>query len=173
MTVLGVALAAVVVFFVAAGLVLLATANRLDRLHVRVDAGWAALDNALGRRAVVCRVIATTVLTGGCARELGTATERAECTDRGEREVVENDLTRVLGGIDRCAIPEGLAVELADAEQRVVIAQHVHNDAVRDTLTLRRRRMVCCFRLAGTAPLPGYFEIVEPVSESQRGTPAT
>ncbi|MGB3444922.1 MAG: NUDIX hydrolase, partial [Actinophytocola sp.] len=35
------------------GLWLAATANRLDRLHVRTDAAWAALDAALARRAVV------------------------------------------------------------------------------------------------------------------------
>ena len=36
------------------------------------------------------------------------------------------------------------------------------NDAVRDTLRLRRRRKVRYFRLAGTAPLPEYFEFAEP-----------
>ena len=31
------------------------TANRLDRLHVRYDLSWQALDAALARRAVVAR----------------------------------------------------------------------------------------------------------------------
>ena len=35
------------------------TANRLDRLHVRYDLSWQALDGALGRRAVVARAVAT------------------------------------------------------------------------------------------------------------------
>ena len=34
------------------------TANRLDRLHVRYDLSWQALDGALGRRAVVARAVA-------------------------------------------------------------------------------------------------------------------
>ncbi|HXO12370.1 MAG TPA: NUDIX domain-containing protein, partial [Mycobacterium sp.] len=51
--------------------------------------------------------------------------------------------------------------ELADAEARVVLARRFHNDAVRDTLALRERRLVRWFRLAGTAALPSYFEIAE------------
>jgi 8-oxo-dGTP pyrophosphatase MutT (NUDIX family) len=43
-----------------------------------------------------------------------------------------------------------------------VLARRVHNDAVRDTLTQRRRRLVRWLKLAGTAPQPEYFEIVEP-----------
>ena len=34
------------------------TANRLDRLHVRYDLSWQALDAALARRAVVARAVA-------------------------------------------------------------------------------------------------------------------
>ena len=37
------------------------TANRLDRLHVRSDLSWQALDAALARRAVVVRSIAASV----------------------------------------------------------------------------------------------------------------
>jgi hypothetical protein len=43
-----------------------------------------------------------------------------------------------------------------------MIARRVYNDAVRDTLALRSRRMVRWLRLAGTAALPQYFEIAEP-----------
>src|SRR5262249_54999023 len=42
------------------------------------------------------------------------------------------------------------------------IARRVHNDAVRDTLAQRRRRAARWLKLAGTAPRPEYFEIVEP-----------
>ena len=38
----------------------------------------------------------------------------------------------------------------------------VRNDAVRDTLGLRSRRLVRWLRLAGTAPMPTYFEIADP-----------
>jgi hypothetical protein len=37
----------------------------------------------------------------------------------------------------------------------------VHNDAVRDTLALRSRRLVRWLHLAGTAPMPAYFEIAD------------
>ncbi len=38
----------------------------------------------------------------------------------------------------------------------------VHNDAVRDTLALRSRRLVRWLRLAGRTPIPAYFEIADP-----------
>jgi hypothetical protein len=77
-------------------------------------------------------------------------------------EVAENTLTRRLAGVDRDTLPAGLAAELADVEQSVLIGRRVHNDAVRDTLDLRSRRLVRWLRLAGTAPAPAYFEIAEP-----------
>ncbi|GLY68907.1 NUDIX hydrolase [Amycolatopsis taiwanensis] len=158
--VLLVAIVAAVV--VLGGLFLVATANRLDRLHVRLDAGWAALDAALARRSVVARAVAAGALPppeGACLRE---AADAAETAPRPDREAAENELTRLLAVIDRDRLPPRLADELADAEQRVVIARRVHNDAVRDTLALRRRRKVRYFKLAGTAPQPEYFEIAEP-----------
>lgn len=139
--------------------VLVSTANRLDRLHVRTDAAWAALDAALARRAVVARAVSTHQDSGG---PLLDAADAAEAASRQPREAAENELTRLLAAVDREVLPEALAHELSDAEQRVVIARRVHNDAVRDTLSLRRRRKVRYFRLAGTAPAPGYFEIAEP-----------
>ncbi len=93
---------------------------------------------------------------------LRSSSERAEAASRVDREAEENELTLRLGRVDRAALPPALAEELTDAEHRVVIARRVHNDAVRDTLTLRRRRKVRYFRLAGTAPLPEYFEFAEP-----------
>lgn len=125
------------------GLFLLATANRLDRLHVRTDAGWAA----------------AAILGDDELRTLG---ERAERAPRPDREAEESELTLRLARVDRAALPSTLAEELTDAEHRVVIARRVHNDAVRDTLHLRRRRKVRYFGLAGTARLPEYFEIAEP-----------
>jgi len=77
-------------------------------------------------------------------------------------EVAENALTRRIAAADRAALPAGLAGELLDAEQLVLLARRVHNDAVRDTLDLRSRRLVRWLRLAGTAPAPGYFEIADP-----------
>ncbi|HEY3754315.1 MAG TPA: NUDIX domain-containing protein [Pseudonocardiaceae bacterium] len=142
---------------------LLGTANRLDRLHVRTDAAWAGLDATLARRAVVTRAVAATgSVPQACADALRAAADHAELADRGEREAAENELSRQLAGLDRTAVPSALAEELADAEQRVVLARRVHNDAVRDTRSLRRRRLVRWLRLAGTAAQPDYFEIAEP-----------
>lgn len=139
-------------------------ANRLDRLHVRTDAAKAALFAALERRAVVARAAA--VLLDDQAL-LATAA-RAETAAASEREAAENDLGKLLGDLPVERLPGPLRAELTDAEQRVMLARRVHNDAVRDTLALRSRRLVRWLRLAGTAPVPGYFEIAE-VSASADG----
>jgi 8-oxo-dGTP pyrophosphatase MutT (NUDIX family) len=155
----------VLVVLLAAALVfgpwLVRTANRLDRLHIRTDAAWAGLDAALARRAVVTRAVAA-VLPPSRGDRLRSAADHAELAARGDREDAENELSRLLAELDRGAVPAALAEELADAEQRVVLARRVHNDAVRDTKALRRMRLVRWLRLAGTAANPEYFEIAEP-----------
>jgi hypothetical protein len=127
----------------------------LDRLHVRTDAAWAALDTALYQRALVVSTLNGSVALCGAALAAVHAQPSA-------REELENELGRVLSALNRGALAPGSASRLADAEQRVVIARRVYNDAVRDTLALRSHRMVRWLRLAGTAPLPRYFEIAEP-----------
>jgi 8-oxo-dGTP pyrophosphatase MutT (NUDIX family) len=112
---------------------------------------------------VVARAAAAAIgLDGVVADKLRAVAERAEQTERSEREEAENALSLELAAVDRGKLPLALAAELLDAEQRVVIARRVHNDAVRDTLGQRRRRLVRWLKLAGTAPQPEYFEIVEP-----------
>ncbi|UFT00394.1 NUDIX hydrolase [Nocardia huaxiensis] len=160
------------------------TANRLDRLHVRTDQARHALDAALARRAVVGRSVATTLagraadrdssgrLTGASAdpelaeqaRRLTSLADRAERTNWRDRETVENQLAAALSAVDIALLPPQLVAELADAEARVLIARRFHNDAVRDTLALRTRRLVRWLHLGGTAPLPTYFEIAERVT---------
>ncbi len=137
---------------------ILAVANRLDRLHVRTDAAWAALDAALARRAVVVRALLDPALSA--------AASQAESASRADRESAENELSGLLGALDRSSLAPALAAELSDAEERVMLARRVHNDAVRDTLLLRRRRIVRWLGLAGTAPQPSYFEIAEPIAPS-------
>jgi hypothetical protein len=153
---------------------LLAAASRLDRLHIRTDAAWAALDAALARRAVVARAVAAASGLGrATADRLRVAADEAEQAPRADREAAENELTRLLADLDRSRLGGALATELADAEQRVVLARRVHNDAVRDTLALRRRRKVRWLKLAGTAPRPEYFEIAEPDASAELATPWT
>ena len=137
-------------------------ANRLDRLHVRYDLSWQALDGALARRAVVARAVAIDAYGGAPeGRRLAALADAAEAASRHAREAAENELSAALAMVEPAALPAGLIAELADAEARVLLARRFHNDAVRDTLTLRERRMVRLFRLGGTAALPSYFEIAE------------
>lgn len=143
------------------GLWIYATANRLDRLHVRTDAAWLALESALGRRAVVVRGLARAGAGPDADPRLTDLADRAERTDRVVREDAENALSVALRSVRTEALSPQLAAELADAEARVLLARRFHNDAVRDTLALRGRRPVRLLRLGGTAPLPVYFEIAE------------
>jgi hypothetical protein len=144
-------------------------ARRLDRLHRRTDAARAGLADALERRGQVALRVADG--PGGAAGVRPAAHDaltacraglRAAGTDLEPCEVAENTLTRRLAAIDRRALPGGLAGELLDAEQLTLLARRVYNDAVRDTLDLRSRRLVRWLRLAGTAPAPAYFEIADP-----------
>ena len=128
------------------------TAHRLDRLHVRYDLSWQALDSALARRAVVARAVAVDAYGAGPeGRRLAALAGAAEQTPRAGREAAENELSAALA----------LVAEQADAEARVTLARRFHNDAVRDTLALRERPAVRLLRLGGTAALPTYFEIAE------------
>lgn len=163
----------------------LARSRRLDRLHVRVDAARVGLEAALARRAAVATEIAQVgqatgaeipglpalaaaadAAGGGSVRRLP---RRSDDESVAARELVENSLGRALARLDRSGLPGPLHERLAEAEQLVILARRVHNDAVRDTLGLRSRRLVRWFHLAGTAPTPGYFEIADPPESSQTG----
>lgn len=160
MTILILALVAAVI--VTVGAWAYATANRLDRLHVRSDLSWQALDAALARRAVVVRAIASAMTSTSVeGKRLSALADQAERADRAHREVAENALSGALTALDTHRLRPQLVAELADAEARVLIARRFHNDAVRDTLALRTRRPVRWLHLGGTAPLPTYFEIAE------------
>jgi 8-oxo-dGTP pyrophosphatase MutT (NUDIX family) len=138
------------------------TANRLDRLHVRYDLSWQALDAALARRAVVTRAVAVDAYGSAAeGKRLAALADAAERAPRHAREACENELSAALAMVDPATLPSALVAELADAEARVLLARRFHNDAVRDTLALRERPMVRLLRLGGTAPLPAYFEIAE------------
>jgi 8-oxo-dGTP pyrophosphatase MutT (NUDIX family) len=149
------------------------TANRLDRLNVRYDLSWQALDGALARRAVVARAVAIDAYGGAAeGRALAALADAAENAPRHAREHAENELSAALAVVDPASLPAGLIAELADAEARVLLARRFHNDAVRDTLALAERPMVRTFRLGGTAALPSYFEIVErPQPQVHHGVP--
>jgi 8-oxo-dGTP pyrophosphatase MutT (NUDIX family) len=166
MTWLVVAISVLVVALAAFAAWVYQTANRLDRLHVRYDLSWQALDGALARRAVVARAVAADVYGGAGhtspeGKRLAALADAAERAPRHVREAAENELSAALAIVDPVALPSALVAELADAEARVLLARRFHNDAVRDTLALRERPMVRLLRLGGTAALPTYFEIAE------------
>jgi 8-oxo-dGTP pyrophosphatase MutT (NUDIX family) len=145
------------------------TANRLDRLHVRYDLSWQALDGALARRAVVARAVAVDAYGGGPdGKRLAALADAAERAPRTAREAAENELSAALAVVDPASLPVALVAELADSEARVLLARRFHNDAVRDTLALRERPAVRILRLGGTAALPSYFEIAERAEASPR-----
>jgi len=133
------------------------TARRLDRLHARVDAARAALDRQLRYRAEAAVSFAPAARSAA-ARELATAgTEALAVSGLGhDREAAESALSRALQ-----AVGDEVDTALADVMMRTVFARRFHNDAVRDALTVRRRRIVRWFHLAGTARLPAFFEMDE------------
>lgn len=162
-------LALLVVVFLLVGLWAFQTANRLDRLHVRYDLSWQALDGVLARRAVVARAVAVDAYGGGPdGKRLAALADSAERAPRTAREAAENELSAALALVDPASLPVALVAELADAEARVLLARRFHNDAVRDTLALRERPLVRVLRLGGTAALPTYFEIAERAEASPR-----
>ena len=146
------------------------TAHRLDRLHVRYDLSWQALDGILARRAVVARAVATDAYGGTAAgRQLAALADAAERAPRDGRESAENELSAALVMVDPTALPVALVAEMADAEARVLLGRRFHNDAVRDTLALRERTLVRWLRLGGTAAMPTYFEIAERAAQRHVG----
>jgi hypothetical protein len=133
----------------------------LDRLHARVDAATAALDGQLRQRAAAALVFAT-ASRHPRARELSVASRAAlEFAGLGhDREAVESALSRALQ-----AVAADADAPLVDVAMRTGLARSFHNDAVRDALVVRRRRIVRWFRLAGTARLPSFFEMDETAFE--------
>lgn len=157
-----VALALLAVVLLLVGMWAYQTAHRLDRLHVRYDLSWQALDGVLARRAVVARAVAVDAYGNGPqGKRLAALADAAERAPRSGREAAENELSAALAVVDPVSLPISLVAELADAEARVLLARRFHNDAVRDTLALRERPAVRLLRLGGTAALPSYFEIAE------------
>jgi len=167
-----IALVILAVIMVVGGVWAFQTANRLDRLHVRYDLSWQALDGLLARRAVVARAVATDAYGRAAAgRRLAGLADAAERAPRAAREAAENELSAALTLVDPASLPVTLVAELADAEARVMLARRFHNDAVRDTLSLRERPLVRWLHLGGTAALPTYFEIADGAAQ-QSPSPA-
>ncbi|WP_017599671.1 hypothetical protein [Nocardiopsis lucentensis] len=139
-------------------------ATRLDRLHHRVETTRAALDAALLRRgSAVLDLVAADGLPPERARALADAATAARRAPETQRELAESALSRALRAAVEPSdafggLPDHLT-EVASAARRVHLARTFHNDAVADTRRARRSRLPRALRLAGTAPLPDFFEI--------------
>src|SRR4051812_2040829 len=220
---------AVVALVVAVATYLTWIASRLDRLAVRVESLWTALDGQLAARAFAAHELAHQIddpVLHAAARGAGIA-------EPPEREVAENHLSRALhdalprgieeaaqrvpavavaaaglpgaGGSQALALPHDVAVpDISAAEAagggvpqprvpprstndpvlaelpecaraaacdlevvlvKVALARHFYNDAVRDLLTLRGRRLPRLLHLYGRAKAPAYFEFDSSVPE--------
>ena len=144
------------------------TLTRLDRLHARVDAAQAALDAQLVRRAAALQHVAESPDNGlpeALARRSDNAALDALSTLHGDRRAVENAVGRAIIDIAEggAPVPDPLRAELAEAANRVLIARRFYNDAVRDTRTLRMRRMPRLLHLAGRREMPQFFDIDDTV----------
>ena len=129
------------------------TAGRLDRMHARVDAAWAALDAQLVRRSAAARALGVPAVT-----EAADAALEADHASRQERE---NDLSRALRSAWP-AVPAGpQRDELAAAASRVALARSFHNGAVTNARALRRNRLARLLRLAGHREVPQFFDVDE------------
>jgi hypothetical protein len=140
------------------------TANRLDRMHHRIEVARASLDTHLLRRSGAALELATSG-TLDPARSLllvDAASEARAAED--DFESAESDLSEALRAVladadEVRALREDDAVgplltELAADCRKVELARRFHNDVVASTRTLRSRRRVQWLRLAGhAAPL--------------------
>jgi hypothetical protein len=155
------------------------TLTRLDRLHARVDAAQAAMDAQLVRRAAALQHVAETPGSGVpdelragyeqlAKRVLNTPLAVAERRD------AENAIGRALVALAAQAesVQTDAAAELQEAAARVLIARRFYNDAVRDTRSLRGRRMPRLFRMAGRRPMPEFFDIDDTVPNRPSSVPA-
>jgi hypothetical protein len=165
---------AVVIAAALLGVYLTWIAKRLDRLHVRLDAAATALISQLDRRASAVETLARH--SGGASPVDGTEAERllaavAAVRDSGGagRVSAENSLTLAI----RRVIDPHRDELVHDAERRselealdearttVALAQRFHSTAVDDALILRRRRTVRLLGLAGHAPMPEAWPLID------------
>lgn len=174
-------------------------AKRLDRLAIRVESLWAALDAQLTTRAAAAHELAHQLDDPA----LHATAKAAASAGPDLRELAENDLSRALHGalpdgvkiaqqrvhaggspqlpprsIDDpvfAALPAGARPTARDLEVvlvKVALARQFYNDAVRDYLVLRARRLPRWLHLYGRAQAPSYFEFDSSVPEVRRVAPA-
>jgi hypothetical protein len=155
-------LALLLVVVLVVGLWLTWTANRLDRMHHRIDVARGTLDAQLLRRSGATLELASSeVLDPPSRLVLLDAANHARNAGPDEFEVAESDLSQTLRAVfadpadvrhlrgDVTVRP--LVDELARDCVRVELARRFHNDVVVSARALRSRRRVRWLRLAGHA----------------------
>jgi hypothetical protein len=151
------------VVLVTVGLWLFWTANRLDRMHHRIDVARASLDTQLLRRSGSALELATSgTLDPARSLLLVDSAHQARAAPPNDFESAESDLSEAL----RVVFPDAEEVrelredpdvgpllgELAGDCRKVELARRFHNDVVVSARVLRSRRRVRWLRLAGRAP---------------------
>ncbi len=136
------------VFVVNVATVAVGTARRLNRLHIRTDSARQSLEAALDNRANLLMTLQPDLHRQ--ASKLTNVVLRAD--DMSARSMQEIQLLDLVND-------EVLAHSMyQQACTRVDLAARFYNEAVTATLALRQRNFVRALRLAGTAPLPEYYE---------------
>ena len=175
--------AVIVVLLVTLAWFLSYSAARLDRLHGRVEATYAALDAQLVRRAEVSLEMAHSgLLDPASALALAAAAAdslaHADDVDDRERAAVESDVTDALEAVLTPEVVAGLRAapgmphdglqRIVAAGTRVQMARRFHNDAVSDVRRMRRKGVVRTFRLAGHAEMPQSIDFDDDLPPSLR-----
>ncbi|HSJ20883.1 MAG TPA: hypothetical protein VK964_09945 [Nocardioidaceae bacterium] len=158
-------LVAAVVVLLALGVWLWWTAQRLDRMHHRLEVARGSLDAQLLRRSGTALELSTSgALDPARSLVLVDAAHAARGAGPEEMESAESDLSKALRAVladadevtDLRESPEvgPLLAELAGDCRKVELARRFHNDVVTSARALRSRRRVRWLRLAGRAPEP-------------------
>ena len=135
------------------------TAHRLDRLHVRYDLSWQALDGCAGpARRGRPRGRRRRVWRGPGGRRLKRS-PTPPSRPRRRREAAENELSAALALVDPVSLPVALVAELADAEARVTAGPPFTTTPC--ATRSRAARAACGAPAAAERQLPTYFEIAE------------
>lgn len=138
------------------------TANRLDRLHHRIEVSRASLAGQLLRRSgAAMELAASLALDPARSLLLVDTAHQARAAAPDEFEAAESDLSEALRAVfveqeevrELTKSPDvgELVSELAAACRKVELARRFHNDVVTSARALRSRRPVRWLRLAGRA----------------------
>ena len=163
-------LAVAIVLVLSLGAWLSWTANRLDRMHHRLDIARSSLDTQLLRRSSTALELATSgALDPVRSLLLVDSAHHARAAPPEDVEAAESELSQALRAVfpdpDEVRSMRGqegvgpLLLELAGDCRKVELARRFHNDIVATTRSLRSRRRVRWLRLSGRAADPSTVDL--------------